>query len=1081
MISLESRRRFLIGGIGLFTFAVGATLAWQQLREPVCAPGYELNDPVNIALRHRGSLSAEQMKTLREQFGAQACFNKALDRMMEVRDRREAREEFFGFLPREVRQFRLPDLIRQKEILRGNQPKVANASGKWTPYGKGGLVGDAEFPGGIATLGINDAAGLTADLEYDSENKRLFAAVSAGGIWMSEAAGGDLSTLAASWTDIGRTLPTQSVAHVSWTSAGGGTLLALTGEHTIDGGSFSSLGVYWTTDFGKKWTQATGMEGVIGGLAFHMAVDAGNPEIVYAATGRGLYRSTDAGRSFINVALPTADCAGVTAVNSSCFLANVVTDVVVQAPGGGGRAVACGGGTPCPVLAAIGWPEGAKLYKDGVTPQSPMNGLYKSATGEPGTFAKLDLLPVAPPAALPAGVIPVGFAPQNQIGRVELAAAYGPNQDHNFVYAIVDDALLERGGLPVLDIDDLGANTVCNMLVPPGTDPSGLNLGCPTVQAVTHATAFNGIYVSPDFGDTWVRLADEIEVSLNPTAGSALNPAYIALAGYGPGVQASYNMFIAVDPTASALLPEGMLPDAPAGVPVPTRISFGLEEVWMNRLPVPLAGVPGTVTGPASDYEVIGEYFAGDSCYGLSLAPPLCPQQPTAIMNGNTTTHPDQHDAVFVPDGAGGVYLFIANDGGIWKQHSTGPTDPFDNNSWGNAVTNGMNTLLIYGMGVSGDGTVYIGLQDNGSAKIEPSEDGNGGRIVSTGGGDGVYSTVDPTDSEVAYQQTPGLSLEITFDGGRSFSDISPPAGTPHFTSPYMLDTADPSHVAAAGSKVAVATDGAFSARSWTQVFDLGVDEQSATPHQSRLRAIDVHDGAIYVGWCGPCVPSLLAVQGEFQRGLATNVTAAGKPAVKGTDAGWHQASLNGLPNRYLHAVEIDPKNAKTVYVGLGNYSTARYLPAGAFLDNNTNIGKGRIFKSTDAGENFKDITGKLPDTIVTSLLVVGNQLIAGTDLGAFISSDLDGGDWALMGDLPPIAVNQLVQDPADAKRVFAATYGRGVWTYKLTEDGTPKPVTPVLPAAPTEKPEGGFLIGAFSPGLLWLLGLGFVLRRRRH
>lgn len=1025
--------------------------------DPVCAPGYALRDPVVLAQQHRGIVTAEVAQNLRAQFGEQACFAVALDGLMEAREHRAARAELAASLS----PANLQVAVKQKEALRQNQPKVANASGSWTPYGKGAPIGDPEFTGGIANLGINNLSGLIADLEYDPEHQRMFAAVSAGGVWMSEAVGGDVGTLGDRWVDLGRALPTQSTAHVSWSSAGGGTLLVLTGEHTIDGGAFGGLGVFWTTDLGQTWTQAEGMEGAYGGAAFHMAVDPGNPEIVYAATGRGLFRSTDAGRSFVNVLLPTGaggDCAGVTDVASKCFLSNFVTDVVVQTPGGLGRAVECGNGTPCPVLAAVGWPEGDKPLADG-SPQSPSNGLYKSATGEPGSFEKLELIPVPAPADVPAGTVPVGFAPQHQIGRVELAAAYGPNQDHNFVYAIVDDALLERGGQPIIDVDDPGTSTYCAMTVG-SVDPTGL--ACAVTQAATHATAFNGIYVSADFGENWVRLADEIEVTYNPAAGSALNPVGIALAGYGAGVQASYNLSLAVDPTGADLLPEA-LAGAPAGVPAPTRVVFGLEEVWMSRLPVPLGGTPGTQTGPASDFEVIGEYFAGDACYAF-LSAPACPQQPT-VPQFNTTPHPDQQDALFVPDGKGGVYLFVGNDGGVFRQHSTGPTDPFDNDSWSDGLAEGFNTLLVYGFGVAKDGTVYAGLQDNGSIKIEPHEDGQGGRIVSIGGGDGVYSQVDPDDSDFAIQQTPGLALQVTFDGGRTFGGFTPPVGSPHFTSPFMIDPTDSSHVVAAGSVVAVSVEGGAAGTAYAPVFDLGKDETSGLPHNSRLRAIDVHGPAIYVGWCGPCAPALQGF--PFQRGLATNVTAAGAPSSKGAEEGWHQASMKGLPRRYIHAVEIDPKDPKTVYVGLGNYSTARYLPDGAYLDDNPERGSGRIFKSTDAGETFTDISAKLPDTIVTSLLVVGDQLIAGTDLGTFISSDLKGTEWAVLGDLPAIAVNQLIQDPANPDRIFAATYGRGIWTYDLSGNA----------ARGVDAPKPSRFGGALAPLMLALFGL-MALRR---
>ena len=115
------------------------------------------------------------------------------------------------------------------------------------------------------------------------------------------------------------------------------------------------------------------------------------------ATGFGLYRSADGGRSFQNVQLPTGRCAG-NSLRTDCFLANMVTDVVVQSADHFGHP----GGA---VLAAVGWRAGAAATFDG-SPQSPANGLYSSATGMPGSFQRL----AAP-----------GFAAPDRIGRVAWA------------------------------------------------------------------------------------------------------------------------------------------------------------------------------------------------------------------------------------------------------------------------------------------------------------------------------------------------------------------------------------------------------------------------------------------------------------------------------------------------------------------------------------------------------------------------------------------------------------------------------------------------------------------------------------
>ena len=67
-------------------------------------------------------------------------------------------------------------------------------------------------------------------------------------------------------------------------------------------------------------------------------------------------------------------------------------------------------------------------------------------------------------------------------------------------------------------------------------------------------------------------------------------------------------------------------------------------------------------------------------------------------------------------------WLFAGNDGGVYKQHSADTlTDDLDNTKWGIGANRGFYTLMNYGISVAKDGTVYYGLQDNASGKIEPN------------------------------------------------------------------------------------------------------------------------------------------------------------------------------------------------------------------------------------------------------------------------------------------------------------------------------------------------------------------------
>lgn len=1044
-----------LGAVALTAVAVGAVLTLQPTTAPdlatACPEGYEPLHPFEMAARTRVALTEEKKAELIAQFGdAPVCTDTLLFKRLAKKapgGGGGGTDERRRHAPRLLR-----DSVDAKASLMARQDEVPNASGSWELYGVGNQISKEEFPDG-ARDGIPKVAGRVDDFAYDPVAKRLFAAVGNGGIWMSTATDGDVGTLADFWEPIGDGLATQVNSAVEWTPAGGGRVLVLSGEHTMGGNSYVGLGAYWSDDLGATWNHASGVPD--GALGFRMAVDQSRPEIVYAATSKGLFRSEDAGETYVNVALPTsAECAGVETLGP-CQFANFVTDVVVKLPGGT-TDVVCGA-DGCPVLAAVGFRAGVAPYADG-TPQAPGNGLYRSDSGKAGTFARIDT-----PAQ--SALLPIGFAPQSRIGRIELGAATGPAQDHDIVFAIVEDAALFNGGFPLLDIDagNIDTSVICQTV--DIVDPSVAELCSLVLSQVPSPTNLNGVYASRDFGETWVRLTDDLNLLANGVqAGSSLIA--VAALGVGPGIQAWYNLFITLDPTTAVL-----------GEPI--RMVFGLEEVWKNRINAPMIGVAeNTPIG----LDVIGTYFAGETCLFLigNIGPgvPVCPNY-DGVISG-TTTHPDQHDAIFIADEVnGGVWLFIGNDGGVYKQYSADPvTDDFSNNRWGEGANEGFYTLMNYGIGVAKDGTVYYGLQDNATGKIDPVTREQIRIYV----GDGMWSAVDPDNADIAYYQTPGLALVRTLDGGRSNTSISPgaAAGAAQFQSPFAMDPFDANHLVAVGSQVAVTTNASTEA-TWTSVFNLGTNPENGATYTVRSRSLDVQGDAVYLGFCGPC--NLAGSANQFARGIATNMGGVEAPE-KGTSKGWRIASANGLPKRFIYGVEIDNNDPETVYVTLGGYSPARWAPPGQYLDQNQNLEGGSIYKSTDAGENFVDISGNLPDMIVTSIQQRGNQLVIGSDVGVFISNDLNGSLWVPLGDLPNVPVNQLVLNPGDDSQLFAATFGRGVQKYVFADGGNPvvNPGNPVGPGGPGIGGDNDGLrdgSGAWGLGLLPLVGLLWLRRRR--
>jgi photosystem II stability/assembly factor-like uncharacterized protein len=986
---------------------------------------------------------------------------------------------------------------------------LPSTGGTWSPVGTTPLLADAAGFSSVNGEGLADLAGRVADYAYDPDAKRLFAAVGEGGVWASDDLGGH-------WRSIGDGLPTQAVGGIAYA---GGTLVIVTGDNVFGGGgTFAGLGAFRSTDGGATWSRSDGVPS--GVIAFKVAADPNDPRVFYAATGAGLFRSTDAGATFTDVALPTSpDCAGAAPDKRGCALANMVTDVVVQGPANAQTP----GGTPGAVLAAVGWRAGDKTSQYGYV-ESPGNGIYRSDTGAPGSFAK-------------AG----GFTPTTHPGRIELGAATGGAQDHRYVYALVEDAA-KFNGEPPLDV--------------------------PLNQATPYPTNFGGVYVSSDFGQTWTLMESAEEMVADASSGSALNGTACAASQYCPGVQSWYNQWIAPDPTRT---------DA-AGVP--TRLAFGLEEVW--------AGSGAPMSGPAK-FDVVGPYFSGSTCLFLNVGHecPTTHSDPTAF---NTTTHPDQHAGRWVPSGSG-VTLLAGNDGGAYAQ-ALGSGDELSPDRWGRGANLGFHTLLPYDAQVAADGTVWAGLQDNGELKIEP-----GGRQVETYGGDGTFSAVDPVHSDTAYEATPQNSMSKTTDGGKTWSDVSPPSDTYQFANPFALDPVDASHLLTAGTKVHETTDGAGT---WTTVYDLGTrthpGDAAASPAagdpDNVVSALDVRgagtpapvgkatpgfsfdggtgtlpgagsdapgtyvdrpftiaadegdrsaaiavswadgnldwdllvyrqDGAnlvevgsseqgppsttervvlsrpapgsyvirvrnfaaagsfsgtaafeaaqpgdmvagasaAYVAFCGYC--DALNTK-PFHNGIATNVGADGSSGRPGSATGWHIAAAHGLPQRYITSVQMDPSDARTVYVTLAGYSRRWLRPGVLGPDEGADVGGGHVFKSTDAGETFADVSGDLPDVPADFAIVRNGQLIVATDLGVFVG---DGTSYAALGSgLPAVPVLSLELKPDDPGILVVATQGRGVYCYAFDKAGCgpglagPNPAVAAAPAAQggTASPKAG-------------------------
>ena len=389
--------------------------------------------------------------------------------------------------------------------------------------------------------------------------------------------------------------------------------------------------------------------------------------------------------------------------------------------------------------------------------------------------------------------------------------------------------------------------------------------------------------------------------------------------------------------------------------------------------------------------------------------------------------HSDQHAAV-ISDGK----LYIGNDGGVYSRaltdHAVG--------DWTNLNAH-LDALQYYGAQGSGDGTIYGGMQDNGSNKVfttpttVPDDRGNPIKVssVQVFGGDGGYTLVDPKNSNDVITEYTGLTALKSTDGGANWQFITPSDPDPRFIAPINMDRTNPNHLVAGGAiiwnseaGIAGTTVGTGTSTDWQNIFDVrGALGGNAASQVTALDAVTV-GGTQYVaaGWCGPCNPGFPSGAG-FEAGVVVLSNSGGTWHVMSQECtGSSACPAGGLPNRYVTGIKIDTTDPTHVYLSLSGYS--RHWIVGP-----NDPGVGHVFESTDGGSSWSDISGNLPDLPMNDIALENGKLIVAADMGVFVSSD-NGATWSTLGtNLPNVVVSQLTVDPNGT--LVAATHGRGVWT----------------------------------------------------
>jgi photosystem II stability/assembly factor-like uncharacterized protein len=352
--------------------------------------------------------------------------------------------------------------------------------------------------------------------------------------------------------------------------------------------------------------------------------------------------------------------------------------------------------------------------------------------------------------------------------------------------------------------------------------------------------------------------------------------------------------------------------------------------------------------------------------------------------NGYPYIHADQHSLTYGPDKN---TLFVTNDGGIDKTTNGGTT-------W-TALDKGLNITQYYRIGTSQvvEGVVVAGAQDNGTAMIT----GNTWKRIN--GSDGMECLIDYTNPQRVYSSYYNGSLQRSVDGGANFSSMLSNNTTKEsgaWVTPFVINPVNPRTLYAGYTNV-WKTDNYGASGSWKKISQL-------SPNSS-LQSLAV-------------APS------------DTNVIyAASLNQVFATYDGGTKWDMIHTDYSYVTYIAVDPANPRRIWV----------TKSGFEADN-------KVLEIIDS-TIVRNLTGNLPNIPVNTIVYQENspdRLYIGTDLGVYVS-DYNSGYWQKFGeDMPNVMVNEL-EIQKSSNTLYAATYGRGLWSAPLINCNAVQPQIEVV------------------------------------
>lgn len=509
-----------------------------------------------------------------------------------------------------------------------------------------------------------------------------------------------------------------------------------------------------------------------------------------------------------------------------------------------------------------------------------------------------------------------------------------------------------------------------------------------------------GIMKSTDFGQTWAWLntgipqtgaVTRVEVAVAPTNSSHV----YALAANTDG--GFYGLYSSLDGGGSWVYSNAggknileWFDGVDSGGQGTYDLSLLVDPTNENKIYTGGINIWGSSDGGAT-FDGVSVWF--DGYYGEGL-------------------HADQHQFKYNPlDGK----FYVCNDGGLVR------TSDIQIGSWDLAIqggynwptvweymSDGMQTSSFYRVGVSDEnpGNFIAGAQDNATYY------NNSGSWSNLFGGDGMNVMLHPTDANKIFGSSQYGRILFSNDGGISYTQMEAPSWEDgEWTTPFMYKPGSTNEVYAGFGNIYSAPPGGNFLNPLSN-FPLVNGGSIPTPI-SHFNISQSNTDNIYVA------KRIYHSYNQLSEFWATN------------DGGtsWINKTI-GLPDSlYFTCVEVDNDDPLSVWLTTGGFEAGKH-----------------VYHSIDGGDTWNNITTDLPNLPVNCIIhsdnSVHNTIYVGTDVGVYYHNDTLTGWLPYNTYLPNVIVSGLDINYSEGK-LYAATFGRGVWKTDLNDDALASLVDP--------------------------------------